>query len=380
VNFDLWLQDQIHQDADQGLSRELRLIPDGTILFSTNDYLGLASHPKVLEAARQALDQSPLGARAARLLSGHHPWHARLEQKLADLKHTARALIFPTGYAAACGTIPALVAAGDTIILDKKAHACLIDGARLSGATLRVFEHNQPEHLEEICRWTREKEPAVRILIAVESVYSMDGDTAPLAAFCDIKERYGAWLMVDEAHATGVFGSEGRGLANEPKVQGRIEVQMGTMSKALGTHGGFIAGSDALIELLIHRARSFLFTTGSPPALAAAASAAIDILHSPEGRDLRLRLARHLEQLHHALPTLKVGSPIVPVPVGNETEATRWSEVLLAKGFYVPSVRYPTVPQGEARLRISLTALHREEQIFALAAALRPLMEASEKR
>jgi 7-keto-8-aminopelargonate synthetase-like enzyme len=154
---------------------------------------------------------------------------------------------------------------------------------------------------------------------------------------------------------------------------------MGTLSKALGTQGGFIAGSDALIELLIHRARSFLFTTASPPALAAAACASIDIIRSSEGRDLRLRLARHLEQLHHALPSLKVGSPIVPVPVGSESEATRWSETLLAQGFYVPAIRFPTVPHQEARLRISLTATHREEQILALAAALRPLMEAMKK-
>lgn len=380
MNFDLWLQEQLRQDTGQGLARELRLLPEGTLLFSTNDYLGLASHPGIREAATAALAGGPTGAGAARLLSGHHPWHARLEEKLAGLKHTSRALTFPSGYAAACGTIPALVGAGDTVILDKKAHACLLDGARLSGATIRVFEHNQPDHLGEICRWTREKEPSGRILIVVESVYSMDGDTAPLPAICDIKERYDAWLMVDEAHATGVFGAEGRGLSNEPKVQGRVEVQMGTLGKALGTAGGFIAGSDSLVEMLVHRARSFLFTTATPPALAAAACAAIDIILSREGHELRLRLARHLEQLHHALPSLMVASPIVPVHAGEETTATQWSEALLAKGHYVPAIRYPTVARGEARLRISLTATHREEDILALAANLNPLMHKPEHR
>ncbi|MDX6766150.1 MAG: 8-amino-7-oxononanoate synthase [Candidatus Methylacidiphilales bacterium] len=379
MTFDLWLQNELRLDAEQELTRELRVLPAGTVLFSTNDYLGLSSHRKVREAALAALDDAPVGARAARTLSGNQFPHALLEEKIAALKHSARALLFTSGYAAACGTLPSLAGPGDTVILDKKAHACLLDGARLSGATLRVFEHNQPGHLEDICRWTREKEAGARILIVVESVYSMDGDTAPLSAICDIKERYGAWLMVDEAHATGVFGAEGRGLCNEPQIQGRVEVQMGTLGKALGTAGGFITGSNALIELLVNRARSFLFTTAPPPALAAAAAAAVDLVLSKEGHELRLRLARHLEQLLHALPALKIHSPIVPVPVGQEAEATRWSETLLEKGIYVPAVRSPTVAKGDARLRISLTAAHREEDILSLASHLRPLMGSSGK-
>jgi 8-amino-7-oxononanoate synthase len=370
MTLDAWLSLELDRERAAGRARQLSVVPEGVVSFASNDYLGLSSHPQLKEAAERSLASGTLGAGASRLIAGHTRAHQELEDALADWKHTARALTFPSGYAAACGTIPALVGPGDTVILDKLAHACLIDGAKLSGATLRVFEHNQPDALEDILRWTREHHPECRILVVTESVFSMDGDTAPLAALCALKERYGAWLMVDEAHATGVFGPDGRGLCGTPEVAGRVEVQMGTLGKALGTAGGFIAGSDALIQLLIHRARTFLFTTASPPILAAATLAAVRLARGREGHERRLRLARLLEHFRHSAPELPVHSPIIPVVVGDEVAASARAAALLAQGFHVPAIRYPTVARGAARLRISLTADHREEDITALLQAL----------
>lgn len=370
MTLDAWLLLELDRERAAGQARQLAVVPEGVVSFASNDYLGLASHPQLAEAAGQALAGGPVGACASRLIAGHTRAHQELEDALADWKRTARALVFPSGYAAACGTIPALVGPGDTVILDKLAHACLIDGAKLSGATLRVFEHNQPGALEDILRWTRAHHPEGRILVVTESVFSMDGDTAPLEALCALKERYGAWLMVDEAHATGVFGPDGRGLCGSPEVAGRIEVQMGTLGKALGTAGGFIAGSDALIQLLIHRARTFLFTTASPPLLAAATLAAVRLARGREGHERRLRLARLLEHFRHTAPDHPVRSPIIPVAVGDEATASTRAASLLDRGFHVPAIRHPTVARGAARLRISLTASHREEDITALAQAL----------
>lgn len=370
MTFEAWLQQELQQDQAAGLERRLSLPPVGVCSFSNNDYLGLASHPALKEAAARALADGFLGARASRLLSGHTRYHEVLEEKLAALKHTPRALVFPTGYAAASGTLPALAGPGDTIILDKLVHSCLLDGAKLSGATLRVFAHNQPEALEEILRWTRAHQPQGKIVIVTESVFSMDGDIAPLARICGLKEQYGAWLMVDEAHATGVFGSDGAGLCGQPDVAGRVEVQMGTLGKALGTAGGFIAGSSALIDLLLHRARTFLFTTANPPALVAAASAAVDLARGKEGQELRLRLTRLLEHLRHCAPSLPVHSPVIPVHMGSESAAVARAAALLESGFHVPAIRYPTVARGAARLRISLTAAHQEDDITRLTQVL----------
>jgi 8-amino-7-oxononanoate synthase len=370
MTLDAWLLLELDRERAAGQARQLAVVPEGVVSFASNDYLGLASHPQLREAAERTLAGGPMGACASRLIAGHTRAHQELEDALADWKRTARALAFPSGYAAACGTIPALVGPGDTVILDKLAHACLIDGAKLSGATLRVFEHNQPGALEDILRWTRERHPDGRILVVTESVFSMDGDTAPLEALCALKERYGAWLMVDEAHATGVFGPDGRGLCGSPEVAGRIEVQMGTLGKALGTAGGFIAGSDALIQLLIHRARTFLFTTASPPLLAAATLAAVRLARGREGHERRLRMARLLEHFRHAAPDFPVRSPIIPVAVGDEAAASARAAGLLAQGFHVPAIRHPTVARGAARLRVSLTAAHREEDITALAQTL----------
>ncbi|HTH47884.1 MAG TPA: 8-amino-7-oxononanoate synthase, partial [Candidatus Limnocylindria bacterium] len=281
--------DQLRQD---GLWRELRRVDSaqGTRLqiggrlflnFSANDYLGLATHPALLEAATRAIRDFGTGSGASRLICGSLAPHHELEEALAAFKGTAAALTFSTGYAAAVGTIAALLGPDDIIIVDRLVHACCIDAARLSGAKLRVFAHNDLADLESILVWAARKSAPTkhpRVLIVTESVFSMDGDAAPLHDLVDLKDRYGAWLMLDEAHATGMFGAHRSGLAELAGVADRVEVQMGTLGKALGSAGGYICGSRALIEYLINRARSFIFSTAPVPAAAAAASAALDIL------------------------------------------------------------------------------------------------------
>lgn len=375
VNFNEWLRDQLAGDEAAGLRRELAEVPPRVVRFSSNDYLGLAGHPALREAAARVMAEEGVGAGAARLVAGHTRHHRVLEEKLAAFKQVERVLTFPTGYAAACGTIPALVGPGDWVVMDRLAHGCLMDGARLSGARVRVFAHNEPGALEEVLQWVRGQDAQSRVLVVTESVFSMDGDVAPLREICEIKDRYGAWLMVDEAHATGVFGDGGRGLCGEPGVAGRVEVQMGTLGKALGTLGGFIAGSTALVEWLVQRARTFMFTTAPPAALAAASAAAVDLVMSAEGRERRLKLARHLENFHRILPEATVASPIVPLRVGDEAEACRVAAALLARGFHVPAIRFPTVARGEARLRVSLSAAHRAEDLEGLAAVWREVRD-----
>ncbi|MFQ3671828.1 MAG: aminotransferase class I/II-fold pyridoxal phosphate-dependent enzyme, partial [Verrucomicrobiia bacterium] len=248
------LRDQLAQLHHLGLARSLTPSPPSGH-FSHNDYLGLARHPAPAEAAARVLHQVGIGARAARLLGGHSPHHAQLEQQLADFKQTQAALLFPSGYMAALGTIPPLVGANDFVLLDRLAHACLFDAARLSGATLRIFDHNDLDHAQTLLQTLRARHPpSTRILLVTESLFSMDGDLAPLTSLADLKDRYGAWLLVDEAHATGVFGPQGRGLIAASGLTDRIEIQLGTLSKALGNVGGFIAGPTDLIQLLLHRA------------------------------------------------------------------------------------------------------------------------------
>jgi glycine C-acetyltransferase/8-amino-7-oxononanoate synthase len=246
--------------------------------FSSNDYLGLANHPALRDAAMAEWDMGGFGSGASRLVCGTLSAHEELEAAIADFKRTPAALSFSSGYAAALGTIPALCGAGDVVILDKLSHACLVDGARLSGATIRVFHHNDLGKLESHLRWAREKHPRARVLVVSESVYSMDGDLAPVVEMVSLKERFGAWLLLDEAHAVGVLGEEGRGLADREGVADRIDIQMGTLGKALGAHGAYICGSEALREFLINSARSFIFSTAQPAPVAAAAREALAVV------------------------------------------------------------------------------------------------------
>jgi 8-amino-7-oxononanoate synthase len=380
-DLDSHLSRQLSLLEDQGLLRTPRMIDqvDGTritlagrgiVNFSSNDYLGLSSHPAIAEAMAEGARRWGTGATASRLICGTTSEHAALEQELAAAKGTEAALVFSTGMAAATGTIPALVGKGDVVILDKLAHACLIDGARASGATLRVFPHNDLGKLESHLRWAREKHPSGQVLIVTESVFSMDGDLAPLREIIGLKERHGAILFLDEAHAIGVRGSGARGLAGELALADRIEIQMGTLGKALGVSGGYIAGSRILIDLLLNRARSFIFSTAPSPAVAAACRAALRIVQSPEGDRLRGRLMENLAQLASGLNIPTPPSAIVPLILGGEESALAESARLLDAGFFVPAIRYPTVPRNTARLRVTLSAVHAPQEVRGLAAAL----------
>jgi 7-keto-8-aminopelargonate synthetase-like enzyme len=272
--------------------------------------------------------------------------------------------------------VTSLLGPHDIVILDKLAHACLVDAARLSGAKLRVFRHNDLEDLERILKWA-DAQPRTgtdrrQVLIITESVFSMDGDQAPLRELVELKERHGAWLMVDEAHGTGVYGARGAGVLEELGLPGQVEVQMGTLGKALGASGGFLCGSRTFIDFLVNRSRSFIFSTAPVPAAAAAATAALELLATPEGDLLRQRLWQNVDRLRAAvpLPAERPRSAIVPIIIGDEARAVSAFRQLLEEGFFVPAVRYPTVARGSARLRVTLSAAHQPEQIDALARAL----------
>ncbi|MGZ8898788.1 MAG: aminotransferase class I/II-fold pyridoxal phosphate-dependent enzyme [Limisphaerales bacterium] len=346
------------------------------INFSSNDYLGLATHPRLREAAAIALRDYGTGSGASRLISGSLDPHHHLEESLAAFKGTGRALVFSTGYATALGAITALISAGDIIILDKLVHASIVDGARLSGAKLRIFGHNDLHDLESILQWSetrRSANPNIQILIVTESLFSMDGDIAPLSAIVELKNRFGAWLMVDEAHATGLFGPNRRGLIDEFGLTSQVEIQMGTLGKALGSAGGYIAGSAVLIDYLINKARSFIFSTAPPPGVAAASSAALELLRSAEGAELLGRLRANIHQFSSETGTKPPAenSPIVPMLIGAEDEALKVSAALFEAGFLVPAIRYPTVARNQARLRFTFSAAHTADEISALSSALR---------
>src|SRR2546428_6046559 len=272
------------------------------INFSSNDYLGLANDPHLREAATKAIAEFGVGAGASRLISGTQSPHVRLEQALAKWKGTEAALCFSSGYATALGTIPALVTKDDVIVLDKLCHASLIDGAKLSGAILRVFPHNHLGKLESHLEWAQREYRGKRVLIVTESIFSMDGDSAPLPELIELKKRFAALLLLDEAHAVGVIGPNGRGLAAAEKLSDDVDVQMGTLSKALGVGGGYVCGSRSLIEWLVNRARSFIYSTAPPPALAAAARAAVEFLGSAEGEERRPLLGARIKLMDTRLP------------------------------------------------------------------------------
>ena len=346
--------------------------------FSSNDYLGLANDSRLRKAAIEAVNEFGVGAGASRLISGTQSPHVRLERALAKWKGTEASLCFSSGYAAALGVIWALVSKNHVVLLDKLCHASLIDGAKLSGAILRIFSHNNLRKLESLLDWARREYPGKRILIVTESVFSMDGDRAPLRDLIELKKRFGALLMLDEAHAVGVIGANGRGLAAEENASEDVDVQMGTLSKALGTSGGYICGSRNLIEWLINRARSFIYSTAPSPAIAAAALAAVNFLESSEGEKRRVLLWERIKLLRELLlvnamnkQRSAASSAIFPWIVGDEQVALDLAAALKSEGFLVPAIRYPTVAKGSARLRITVTALHTEDQIRALSEAIK---------
>ena len=380
------VETQLAEIRSRSLFRTLREIEtpqqpavssDGSPLtnFSSNDYLGLAADPILREAAKACIDQWGVGAGASRLVCGTLGPHAQLERDLAAFKRADAALAFSSGYSTALGTLGALAGPEDVIILDKLAHASLIDGARLSGATLRVFPHNHLGKLESHLRWARETVPDGRIIVVTESVFSMDGDRAPVEEIVAVKNRYGALLLLDEAHAVGVIGDDGRGLADKRGVARMVDIQMGTLGKALGSAGGYICARRPVIDLLINRARSFIYSTAPLPAAAAAASAAIAFLQTPAGRHRQETLWQRIgdfmrEAPENLLPSGPIRSAIVPLIIGEEEKAIAASQWLREKGFLVPAIRYPTVSRGTARLRVTLSATHTRDQVAALCSAL----------
>ncbi len=365
----------------RGLRRRLRVLegpqrPEITVgcarllNFSSNDYLGLSGAPALCDEAKAAVDEYGVGAGASRLVCGTLRVHADLEERLAQFKRTEAALVFSSGYAAAIGVLGAMLrGAEDVVILDKLCHASLVDGARLSGATLRVFRHNDLGQLEERLRWARERSASGRVLVVTESVFSMDGDQAPLREIVALKQRHGALLLLDEAHAVGLLGTGGRGLADALGVAAEVDLQMGTLSKALGGTGGYVCASRAAVDLLVNRARSFIYSTAPAPAAAAVALAALAVVESPEGDALRARLAANVACLGNALhggvegeasgvASAVMRSAIIPWILGGAERALEASANLQERGFLVPAIRFPTVPHGTARLRMTLSSVH----------------------
>ena len=355
---------------------EVQIVGRQLINFSSDDYLGLAADPILRQAAMAAIEEFGVGAGSSRLISGTQSPHAALESALARWKGAPAAICFSSGYAAAVGALPALASKEDVIILDKRCHASLIDGARLSGATLRVFPHNHLGKLESHLEWARREYPTGRIVIVTEAVFSIDGDRAPLRELVELKKRFQASLLLDEAHAIGVLGPHGRGLAAELGLESEIDAALGTLGKSLGASGGYICGSRDLIDWLINRARAFIFSTAPPPALAVGATAAIRFLLSEEGETRRKTLWKRIVQLRKLLPENKEefgrpGAAIIPWLVGDEQRALDLARALRTEGFFVPTIRYPTVAKGAARLRITVSAAHSALQIASLGDAVR---------
>lgn len=332
--------------------------------FASNDYLGLARHPGIEAALIDGIQRFGAGATASRLVCGTLPPHILLEESLAQAKCSEAALLFSSGFATSLGVIPAIVGKTDFILLDKLSHACLVDAARLSGATLRVFPHNDMHKLQRMLAGIRAKAAKARILVVTESVFSMDGDICPLTDIVRLVEEHDALLLLDEAHGFGILGESGMGLAEQEHLQGRITFQMGTLSKAAGLSGGYLAASREWIDLLTNRARSFIYSTATPPALAHAAHAALRLIRSDEGRALRATLQAHISRISDS------STPIIPRILGSNEAAMAASSALADAGFLVPAIRYPTVPRGTARLRISLSAAHPQTAVEELGRAL----------
>ena len=324
------------------------------VSFASNDYLGLANHPAVVAAAHQALDRWGAGAGASRLIVGSRPVHRDLEHALAEWKSTEAALAFPTGYAANLGLLTALGGPGVTICSDALNHASIVDGCRLARANVRVYDHGDLDHLASLMSATEG-----RVVVVSDSVFSMDGDAADLEGLARLCGRHGALLVLDEAHA--VLGPDATGLQNEVEL-----LRVGTLSKTLGSLGGFVAGARRWIELLVNRARPFIFTTALTPADSAAAVAALGVVRSSEGAALHHRLRAHIDVIRPGH-----GSPIVPIILGDEATAVRAADTLLERGLLVPAIRPPTVPDGSSRLRVTLSAAHTRDQVETLVGALR---------
>ncbi len=377
-----WLNEELQQIRDAGLLRRRRVcqslgqgwsLIDGRRVrdFSGNDYLGLSEDPRVVDAARTMLESAGCGARGSALICGRTPAHLRLEERLAAFEQQPAAILFPTGMAANVGTISTLAGPEDTIFCDRWNHASLVDGCRLSGARFQVYRHDDLESLE---RRLTDDHGRRRCWIVTDTVFSMDGDLAPLPQLCDLAERYQAELIVDEAHGTGVFGASGRGVCEQFDVEERVAVRIGTLSKGLGALGGFVTGSQALIDYLWNTARTQMFSTALPPVVCAAATASLEILMQEPGRVVRLqqlcqRFRTLLADAGIPVAAQSVG-PIVPVLIGEAETTLEMARRLEERGLFVGAIRPPTVPRGTSRLRVSLSLAHDMEAIEELAAAV----------
>ncbi len=382
------LRPALQQRRNQSLYRQRRVVdsPQNTYLkldgrdvinFCSNDYLGLANHPNVIVALKKGADKYGVGAGASHLINGHSRAHHALEEELADFLGRPRALLFSTGYMANLGIITSLAGKGDVILQDRINHASLIDAGLLSGARLQRYRHADTNSLDAFLQKHVQKLPenTRRRLIVTDGVFSMDGDLAPLPALAKIANKYHAWLMVDDAHGFGVFGKQGRGTVDHFKLcQNQVPVLMGTLGKAFGTFGAFVAGSEALIETLIQQARSYIYTTALPPAIAEATRASLFLLRTADDR--REKLAALIEQFRRGAKQLGLAlmpshTPIQPLVIGDTKQAVALSETLLQQHqIMVSAIRPPTVPKGSARLRITLCANHSETQVDQLLDAL----------
>ena len=376
-----FIGDELNDLERRGLRRHLRVVEgaQGPVvsvlgrplkLFCCNDYLGLANHPVLKAAANAATEKYGYGTGASRLVSGTMEPHAKLEEQLAGFLGSEASLVFSSGYMANVGTIPALVGKGDAVILDRLDHASIVDGARLSGARTLVYPHRNVERLKAVL----ERHSGYRRrLIVTDGVFSVDGDIAPLKEIQRLSREHGAILMLDDAHGTGVLGENGRGTIEHLGVDG-VDVLMGSLSNALGGTGGYIAGSRRLIDFLINRSRTFVFTTALPPDACAVASAAIDLVAS--GTGLRDRLWEKVGQIKRELMGMGfdlMGSQtqIVPVLVGEAKKAKELSDYLYERGVFLSAIRPPTVPKGQSRLRLTITVGHSSEDIGFLLEAMR---------
>ncbi len=344
-----------------------------TLQFASNNYLGLANHPEVKHAAQKAIEKFGVGTGASRLISGTSSPHHDLELALAHFTRSEAALTFSSGYATNLGVIPQLTKPGGLILADRLCHASLIDACRLSRATLRIFRHNDLEQIQALLTKRPPKQPT---LLITEGVFSMDGDLAPLTELARLAEEFEALLLVDDAHGTGVMGPTGRGSIEQWGVESANVLHMGTLSKALGTSGGFMTGTKNFIAYLINTSRSFMYSTAPPPAMAAAAQAAIHLIQQEPER--RTRLWKNREKMHRGLTDMgyqltKTQSPILPILLKDTELAMKMSQLLREKGIYIPAIRPPTVPKGTSRLRITVTAEHSLEQIDTALVAIKQI-------
>ena len=373
-----YLAEELDSLKSQGLYRRLRVLDDeqkahasidhrSVVNLSSNNYLGLTTHPRLRERALEATRTLGVGSGSVRTIAGTMSIHMELERRLAAFKRTEATVVFQSGFTANAGTVSSILGKDDFIISDELNHASIIDGARLSRATIKVFPHRDAKAARAIVQeLPRER----RRLIISDGVFSMDGDLGALPALCDVADEFNCIMMVDDAHASGVFGSHGRGTIDHFGLHGRVDIQVGTLSKAIGALGGYVAGSRALIEFLYHRARPFLFSTSHPPAVAASCLAAIDVLESEP--ELIERLWDNTRFFKSGLQSLGFDtgaseSPITPVIVGDAALAMKLSDVLFENGVFAQGLGFPTVPRGKARVRTIVTATHtRDELQFAL--------------